>query len=227
MGTKAKSKLTVRHEEIDIRNIEEAPVNANVMSESDFKRLVASIKEDGCLTSSVTLMEKTGSKAFVCISGHHRIKAAKTAGINTVPALILEPLPESTRIRLQLQHNDIHGSSDEQILRELQASLIGIDITLVDYKLQVEQSADVFSHTPILFEYVNICMKPETRQDFHAMIEQLGGCDNLLIEKEQYEELRKLMTVAFKKGFKTPGQAMRKFLDIVTEHITEITKNKE
>jgi len=43
-----------------------------------------------------------------------------------------------------------------------------------------------------------------------------------LIEKPDFEKLRELLTIAFKEGFKTPGRAIRRFMDIIELHKDEI-----
>lgn len=125
--------IQIRTEFVLFRDIEESPLNAQVMADKEFNRLVKNIAEDGCLTSAPLLMDQEGKSKKMCISGHHRIKAAIKAGLLGADCMVTPPIPESTRIRLQLAHNDIHGNPDEVIVAELQKQLNDVDLRLVDF----------------------------------------------------------------------------------------------
>lgn len=210
---------------VNIREISESPLNAQVMEEEDFNRLVENLRKDKILTSSVLLM-RYGENGLMCISGHHRIKAAKKAGIKEVPALIIDEVDESTRVRLQLAHNDIHGTPDENIVRILQDKLNEFDIKLVDFK-DIEPIR--FDHKDIKFvdfKYLSVCLKPESFEELDELIKSYADTadSKYLIPAEDYSFMQDLLTVAFRKGYKTPGKAFRKFLDIIKEHEKEIVQ---
>lgn len=213
--------IKYRIEQVEIKKIVESSINAQEMGNKDFNRLVRNLKKDKILTSSVLLMEQTGTDKLMCISGHHRIKAAKKAGIYIVPAIIINEVEESTRIRLQLTHNDIHGEPDEGILQILREKLQSIDIDLVESFERLENSGieDYEMEDIEEFQYVSICLKPDSHEELKQMIgsHSVEAEEKLLIEAEDYNEMKKLLTLAFKAGFKTPGQAFRKFIDIVNE----------
>jgi len=220
--------IQVRCEYVFFRDIEESPLNAQEMSMEDFNRLVKNIKEDGCLTSTPLLMDQEGKSKKMCISGHHRIKAGIKAGLLGADCMIIPQVPESTRIRLQLAHNDIHGNPNEEIIAELQKQLNEVDLRLVDFK-DIEtrlQEAKNTDYSVPDFSYLQVCLLTESRQALQDMIEFFDKSDSekWLIEHPDYEKLKDLLTLAFRKGFKTPGRAFRKFLDIVEEYQTLIIK---
>ena len=68
-------KLQITYKEIEIRFIRESEINPQIMTENDFRRLVKNIEKDGILTSAPLIMELK-EDSYICISGHHRIKAA-------------------------------------------------------------------------------------------------------------------------------------------------------
>lgn len=215
-------------ESINIREIEESPINAQVMSESDFNRLVKNLKKDKVLTSSVLLMKQKDKSKLMCISGHHRIKAAKKAGIKEIPSLIIDEVEESTRIRLQLTHNDIHGYPDESIVSIMQSKLQSDDIELINYIDSIDNSAieEYKLDTIEMFQYISICLKPSSYEELIQLIgsHSVEAETKMLIEHEDYNEMKKALTLAFKEGFKTPGRAFRKFLDIVNNHTDELNE---
>lgn len=215
-------KITYRFEDVNIRNIEESPLNAQIMNDADFKRLVKSIQKDGCLTSSILVMEQEGRK-FMCISGHHRLKASIKAGLKTAPCIIIPEVDESTRIRLQLTHNDIHGNPDENIVSILQRKLNGFDIELVDWNESKTVDFEVENIDFEVFKYVSICLKPKS---FDELIDFIGcqasnADEKYFIDFEDYSKMEEALTLAFKNGYKTPGKAFRKFIDIALKHKEE------
>lgn len=219
-------KIKTEFKQLNIREIEESPINAQLMGQSDFNRLVKNIKKDGCLTSTVLVMRQEGKK-YMCISGHHRVRAAIKAGITDVPCLIMDEVDESTRIRLQLSHNDIHGEPDEELLLVLQNKLNSIDIELINnIKQECENELKEITVDKIEFRYVSVCQLPESADVLNDMIQEVDGEQKWLIEKQEYEDLKIALSKAFKAGFKTPGRAFRKFMDIVLENEKEITNGK-
>jgi len=217
-----KKHIKVEMKEINFRDVEEAELNANEMSDSDFKRLVKNIIRDGVLTTAPLLMIQPNKNKYRCISGHHRIRAAIKAGLSKAFCIITNELDESTRIRLQLAHNDIHGEPNENTLAILQQKLKEIDLTLIDFNdvdIKIDEAQEI-EYTPPTFRYINICLLEESRESLVDLIESLGKIDaiNWIIEKKQYENVTDLLTLAFEKGFKTPGQAFGKFLEIINEN---------
>jgi hypothetical protein len=124
--------------DIGIFSLKEA-LNAQQLADKDFNRLCKNIKKDGTLTTSVLLMKQGGGGKYLCISGHHRIKACAKVNITEVPALIIDEIPETTRIRLQLTHNDINGESNKEILKLLYKKLEQEDLIMVEDILDFER----------------------------------------------------------------------------------------
>ena len=82
MNTKKKQKkedclkINIISQFVNFRDIEESPINAQEMDSNEFERLVKNIKRDGVLSTAPLLMRQTGKGKYMCISGHHRIRAA-------------------------------------------------------------------------------------------------------------------------------------------------------
>lgn len=216
-----KQSLEYEIKELNFRDIQETELNAQKMSESDFNRLVKNIRRDGCLTSTPLVCVDENGK-YTCISGHHRIRAAIKAGISSSNCIVLKNIDESTRIRLQLSHNDIHGESDKDIVSILANKLMDIDITLIDISglEQIKKTSNEININVPKFQYINICLTDQSRNDLVDMIMSLEKSDavNWLVTQEQFQDVRDLLTYAFSHNFKTPGQAFGKFLDIIKEN---------
>lgn len=220
--------MKINIEKVNFRDIEETELNAQEMSGQDFFRLRKNIKKDGCLTSAPLIMRQKGKNKYKCISGHHRIKAAIKENILKSYCMIIDEVDESTRIRLQIAHNDIHGTPNEDTVVILQNKLNDIDLTLIDIKgldKIIKETEEIKYDIPE-FRYINICLLEESRKSLVDIIENLGDLEDVkwLIEKPQYEQVVDLLTLAFEKGFKTPGQAFGKFLEIIQENKELIKK---
>ena len=219
----AKKQIQIRFDNIDISNIEESPLNANEQDEATFRRLVKNIKKDGTLTSAILIMEQP-NKRYMCISGHHRVRAALKSGLSNIPCLIIPEIPESDRIRLQLSHNDIKGTNNEIVLSEMTRLLNKDDFEFIDDSgIELIQEDQTIKYEAQEYSYINLCLLPSSKSEFLQMIEDLkDNKDNILITIDEYDELKNLLTLAFKNGFKSNGSAMRKFIDIVNSHKEEI-----
>ena len=215
-------KLKTEIRTINFRSIQEADINPQQMKDADFNRLVKSIKKDGVLTSSILVQEISEGK-YKCISGHHRIKAGIKAGIKKAECIVITDINESTRIRLQLQHNDIHGEPDEFLTSELRKSLLEEDLKLVaDGMSEIIKDQNINYDEP-LYSYVHICLMPDTEREFTQLLDNLCTEESkkYLFDKDEYMLLRNCLTLAFQKGYKTPGKAIRRILDLYLENETK------
>lgn len=215
-------KIDVEYATVGLEKIRESDINPQVMKDGDFKRLVASLKKDGKLTSTVLLFEESSEK-YRCISGHHRIKAARKAGITQVPSMIIKDADELTLTRLQLQHNDIHGEPNKEIVAELQNILNVDDASLVDFwgeKFFEKETEGLFDVETINYEHIRFCLLPDDKRIFEELLSEFSFEDeeNYLIEKEDYIGMKMYLTQAFKAGYKTPGKALSKMIEVVNNH---------
>jgi len=217
--------METEYKRLSIYDIRESEINPQVMGANDFKRLVKSLKKDKTLTSAPLVME-IGKGKYVCISGHHRIRAAKAANIFEVGCIVIPETDKTTRLRLQLTHNDIHGDPDPVIIRQLQAEITEEDLRLCDLiegetkKLETQ----TMNYEPPEYRYINLCLLPDTARVFEDLIDNFRNVDaeKYLIENQDYRELVDLLTEAFKAGFKTPGGAFRRFINVLTDHKDEL-----
>lgn len=127
--------------EVGIDEIVFVEKNARFMEQTTFLQLVDNIKKDGQLSSVpfTILQEKTGK--YEVISGNHRVKAAKQAGITRLHIMYVEEhlITNDEKRAIQLSHNSITGQDDLEILRELVD-----EITSADYKEYAHIDESVF-----------------------------------------------------------------------------------
>ena len=97
------------------------------MDEKVFDRLEENIAHDGILTQ-LPFVQKLPNGRYEIISGNHRIKAAKKAGLLSVWCITCEvTLPEDEKIRIQISHNTIRGEHNALILKEILGDIEDID----------------------------------------------------------------------------------------------------
>jgi hypothetical protein len=96
--------------------------NARYFAPEVFQQLVNNIKSDGRL-ESIPLCYQTEkdreSGKYHIISGHHRVSAAKQAGLEFIMIFVIHPKDRDEIITKQLSHNSLVGKDDKVILFEL------------------------------------------------------------------------------------------------------------
>ncbi|MDR1460008.1 MAG: ParB/RepB/Spo0J family partition protein [Bacteroidales bacterium] len=96
--------------------------NARYFEPEVFQQLVNNIKSDGRL-ESIPLCYQTDKDKDVdkyhIISGHHRVSAAKQAGLEFIMIFVIQPKDKDELIAKQLSHNSLVGKDDKIILFEL------------------------------------------------------------------------------------------------------------
>ena len=92
--------------------------NSRFMRSETFRQLVANIAADGAL-SQIPFCVKVGQR-FMTLSGNHRVKGAREAGLTTIPIIYTEKtLTREQQVAIQLSHNAIVGDDDPVVLLEL------------------------------------------------------------------------------------------------------------
>jgi hypothetical protein len=96
--------------------------NARYFAPEVFQQLVDNIKLDGRLESIPlcyqTEKDKENGKYHI-ISGHHRVSAAKQAGLEFIMIFVIHPKNRDEIVAKQLSHNSLVGKDDKVILFEL------------------------------------------------------------------------------------------------------------
>lgn len=116
---------------VSMTDIKEQDINARIMKPEMFKQLVDNIKKRGQMESLplCALLEK-----IEVISGHHRIRAAREAGMKSVVVILdVSGLNRSQIAAKQLAHNAISGFDDESTLKEIAKIISDVDDMLESF----------------------------------------------------------------------------------------------
>ena len=187
---------------VPINELREQDINARIMDDAKFKQLVNNIKKRG-MVESLPFCAYT-PKGIEIVSGHHRVKASREAGVKQLPVLLdMSGLNRSQIAAKQLAHNAISGIDDQNTLREIAKIITDVDDMLesaIDKEIFKEQKAEIERlSTPA----VDIDWKTV---QFTFLPHQIHDLDKL-IEKTQSVEIE---GVASKEQFKPFVEALEK-----------------
>lgn len=114
--------------DIDIAALNERPGNPNHMATEQFDLLVAAIKKSGFL-QPVLVRPLPAGGGFEIIDGAHRVRAAREAGLKTIPCVVIES-EEAEAILLQIGMNRLRGELDlSSVARALAALEADADLS--------------------------------------------------------------------------------------------------
>jgi len=151
--------------------------NARYMEKHEFDRLVANIRQDGCLTSA-PLVYDLDVKGEV-LSGNHRVKAGIEAGIESCSVIVIvTPLTPEQKVAIQLSHNRLTGKDDASVLKELYDFLGSLPDKAYSGLTDDDFKIDEISIQPISFaapetETVTLLFLKEDQQVFLDQLETL------------------------------------------------------
>src|SRR6185437_4005352 len=183
---------------LEISDLKEADINAQVMQPAHFERLTENIRARGQLEQLpyVHWPERTGPKHIV--SGHHRARAARAAGLTEIPCLVdTWAMTRSQRTSKQVSHNELHGSPDEAILAQLVAIIDNVDDLLAtglpeNWMPTVEGSEQSLGIPAADFTYHTVTLLFLTRQldDIKAALDSVDPAAEIvgLADAAQFED---------------------------------------
>lgn len=102
----------------DIDELKEQDKNARSMNVKMFDRLTANIRQDQRLESLPFVAET--DRGLEIVSGHHRVRACRAAGIHTIYIILDDTGLDRDSIRSkQLSHNSLQGEDNRQLVKEI------------------------------------------------------------------------------------------------------------
>ena len=172
----------------------EQDVNARIMKNEMQDQLTANIAKRGQLESLPYLTED-GNKVRI-ISGHHRIKSARQAGIKEIYAILdVSGLTRSQEAAKQLAHNAISGFDDQSMLKEIVKMISDVDDMLESYvgkDILAEPMAEVdklispavqFDFRTLVFAFL-----PHQLQNLELLVKELEKAGPEIVGVAEYEQ---------------------------------------
>lgn len=111
---------------VDVNSMREQDLNARIMDDDKFNQLVANIGKRGTLEQLPYCVET--DRGIEIVSGHHRTRAARKAGLEHINILLdRSKLTRSSIAAKQLAHNAIEGTDDKDTLKKIAMLITDVD----------------------------------------------------------------------------------------------------
>jgi len=212
---------------IPVELIREQDINARVMSNEKFDRLAENIKNDGVLESLPLCHLKenqAGNKEFFLISGHHRTRAARKAGVLNIHALVYErDMTRDEIVSKQLSHNSLSGYDDKEVLGVLYNEIrdltfkIASGITDLDIKIDNKgvQIDDI--KVELNYELINLLFLPKQLEYLEKVLAKIEPEARVYIaDKEDFDKFaEQARTIAKRDNIINMSAIVARMLEIV------------
>jgi hypothetical protein len=206
--------------------------NARYFKAEKFQQLIRNIKKDGRL-ESVPLVTKN----LEIISGHHRIDAAKEAGIEYVLVMILDSKNKNEITSKQLSHNALVGEDDETLLKELLESINDVDWRIAagidDEVLKVNYETinfriGSFREFSVLFLPENVQKFDEIMQEVAENVHLTKGKELRITSIEYFEQFGKVLRKIKKtENIKSNGIAFNRMVELAEIGLQIVSEGEE
>jgi len=186
-------------------DIREQSVNARVQPPEMIERKSETMRRDKRL-ESIPFVVKRGDPAddppgwFEMVSGHHRIRAARAAGIKRIIVLAdTRDLSRSAVVAKQLAHNALQGKDDPEVVKRLFEEIDDVNLQLEayvdpkDFDLPKAEAVAVDSvQVDFDYRFVAFAFLPSQMEAFEKLCERLpsygeedlvGACDAELFDR--------------------------------------------
>jgi hypothetical protein len=221
---------------VNIDQLREQDINAQCMSPEMQERLTLNIAKEQRLESVPFVVRREDGK-FDIISGHHRYRAARNAGLKEIIVLVeTRPLDRSRVVSKQVAHNRLVGTSDPQVLKrlceemvrpeDLLEAFIDKDDLKINYQpvpiddiiIKYDWKILVLSFLPAqLNDIKSLCdaIPPETTM--------IGACDIKI-----YDEFRQtLLALGKAEDIRNLGTVVAKMVEITKEYLAAQAATEE
>lgn len=216
---------------VQIDKVKEQDINARIMKKEMQDQLTANIKNRGQLESLPLLVQN--GEVLEIISGHHRIKSARAAGLKEIVVIIdVSGLSRSRIASKQLAHNAISGFDDQSTLREICKMLEDVDDMLESYigKEIMEEPLEQYDKLvspAVHFDFKNIIFSflPHQVKDMEALIKNLEQQAPEIIGVAPYAECKRFVETLSKyqkfSDIRNIGAAIHSMIQSVNEKMDD------
>ena len=228
--------------EVDIDDLREQRVNAHVTPPEIFEKLTRNIAARGAPESIpfvVKREKKNGRQMFDIISGHHRTRAIRAAGLSKLIVLAdTRDLTRSQIVAKQIAHNALVGKDDPQVLaemlREIDNALDMIEAAVdpAEFGLNFEPPSFEVAPINVDFEYrwATVMFLPLQLKKLDEVVEKLRGDEALVgaCDREVYERFKEAVrAVNDQCDIRNLGAVLAKMCDITMEYLDKQAKQQE
>lgn len=222
---------------VQLDKVKEQDINARVMKNEMQDQLTANIKNRGQL-ESLPLFALVDDKIEI-ISGHHRVKSARAAGMKEILAIMdVSNLSRSKIAAKQLAHNAISGFDDDSTLKEIVKMITDVDDMIESFvgKDILEEPLDQYEKLlspEIQFDFKNITFTflPHQLNDLDALVKSLETASPEVIGVASYEQCKSFVeTLSRYQKFtdiRNVGAAIHSMIQNATEKMDAVGFNED
>lgn len=168
---------------VKVNDMKEQDLNARIMDDEKFGQLVQNIWKRGTL-EQLPYCALT-DKGIEIVSGHHRTRAAREAGLKEINILLdRSDLSRSSIAAKQLAHNAIEGVDDKDTLKKIAMLITDVDDMLEsaideEFFRNAEQEAMRMPVPQIDFEWktVQFSFLPHQLEDLQRLCDETSKAD--------------------------------------------------
>jgi hypothetical protein len=226
--------------------------NAQYFDVQTFNQLVQNIKNDKRLEGTPLAYEvsqendevkqdenaEPKQRKFGIISGHHRIDACRSAGVEYILIMVIDLKGGKDELRSkQISHNALVGKDDETVLKELFE-----EIKSIEYKIQSGLNSEIekINYSSLNFKIgsfknIAITFLPEDEERFNETVKDIeqfltyqSGTSVYLAPLEIYDKfadaLRRVKKV---ENIKSNGTAILRLAEYAIAHIDSLKQYQE
>lgn len=215
---------------VDVVNLKEQDLNAQVMEPRKFDALTQNIKLRGMLESLPYCSQPNGEGPISIVSGHHRTRAAARAGIQRIPVIVdTKPMTRSTITAKQIAANELTGHADEKLLAQLVTQMDNVDDLLLsgldkDSLPHVEPQQVNLNGLNVKYEYKDVEFLFLTRE-YEELKQFVDDCNSDmlgLVPMELYDEfVHQVTSFASRNGIKNMAAAVSKLIEVARKDAEE------
>lgn len=219
---------------VNINDLREQDVNAQYMIPEMFNRLSQNIKREDRLESVPFAVKR--EKHFELISGHHRVRAARSAGLTEIIVLAdTRDLNRSQVVAKQIAHNRLTGESSEEILARMIKEIQDVDDMIEAYvdmkELGVDPpGVDIDSLAlSIDWRIVTFAFLPAQMEKFKEVADEIPESDFVgVVNQELFEDLKNTL-IQLKKAedIRSIGALVGRMLEITDDHLKTLKQKSE
>lgn len=168
---------------VDVNALREQDLNARVMEDDKFNQLVANIGKRGTLEQLPYCVQT--DRGIEIVSGHHRTRAARAAGLDRINILLdRSKMSRSSIAAKQLAHNAIQGVDDRDTLAKIAMLITDVDDMLEsamdkEFFEKAEREAAAMPIPKVDFEWktVQFSFLPHQLEDMKTLCDKTSTAD--------------------------------------------------
>ena len=211
---------------VNINDLREQDLNAQYMVPEMFNRLSQNIKKESRLESIPFTVKR--EKYFEIISGHHRIRAARSAGLTEIIVLAdTRDLNRSQVVAKQIAHNRLTGEENKEIMTRLIKEIQDIEDMIEAYVDMEEigitpQGVNVDGLAlSIDWQVITFAFLPDRLEDLKKIAEAVPESDFVGAVPIKTFDAFKQALIQLKKAedIRSVGSLVSRMVEIVQEHI--------